>query len=74
MVLHDRGGVITSAGGQLLGDPAFGGLAEPGLGDAGEINDPAAAVPKDGGVPDVPALLLIWGGARPQDCLLQVSR
>ena len=74
VVLQDRGGVVTSPGGQFLGDPLFDGLAEPGLGDAGEVDDPAAAVAEHGGVPDVLALLVFRRGSRPQDRLLQVPR
>jgi len=58
VILQDGGGVVTSPGGQFLGDPHFDRLPEPVLGDAGEVDDAAAAVAQDSGVPDVLALLL----------------
>jgi hypothetical protein len=58
VILQDGGGVVTSPGGQFLSYPVFDRLPEPVLGDAGEIDDAAAAVAQDSGVPDVLALPL----------------
>jgi hypothetical protein len=72
VILQDRGGVVAAPGGQFLGDPAFEGLAEPGLRDAGEVDDPAAAVAEHDGVPDVLALLVLGRCPGSQHRLLQV--
>ena len=58
VILQDGGGVVTPPGGQFLGNPHFDRLPEPVLGDASEVDDTAAAVAQDSGVPDVLALLL----------------
>jgi hypothetical protein len=58
VILQDGGGVVTPPGGQFLSDPHLDRLPEPVLGDAGEIDDTAAAMAQDSGVPDVLALLL----------------
>ena len=74
VILQDGGGVVTSAGGQFLGDPHFDRLPESVLGDGGEVDDAAAAVAQDRGLPDVFALLLFRGDPRAADRLLQIVR
>ena len=66
--------MVAPAGRQFLGDPLLDRLAEPGLGDAGEVDDPAAAVAEHGGVPDVLALLVFRRRPRQQHRLLQVPQ
>ena len=64
--------MVAPPGGQFLGDPPFEGLAEPNLRDAGEVDDPAAAVAEHGGVPEVLALLVLRRRPRSQHRMLQV--
>ena len=72
VLLQGRGGVVAPAGGQFLGHPPLDGLAEPGLGDPGEVDDAAAAVTEYGGVPHVLALLFLRRRLRLPDRLLQI--